>query len=122
MSRKKAILAVACALGLAAFLVHGQDPNLDSLQVCKDTQKLIFENAFVRIIDDVIPPNMAEPLHRHPHGVVVTLVEADAETSNTAGEKTRIHFKVGATWNEATVHTVRNIGTTPTHWIRIDLK
>jgi len=122
MFRKRLIAGGVAMLGLATFLARGQEQELDSLKVCKDTQKLLFENSLVRIIDDVIPPGGAEPLHRHPHGVVVTLAEADAETVNAAGVVAKTHFRVGATWSEPTVHQVRNIGTTPTHWIRIDVK
>lgn len=117
-----AILVFAAAL----FLIHrarAQDP-LDSLIVCRETQKLIFENAFVRVIDDVIPPGVSEPKHHHPHGVVVALVDADTEVHTyPAGTAARRHTKAGtATWNEALTHDVTNVGTTPTHFIRIDLK
>jgi len=103
-------------------LALAQDPALDSLQVCKDTQKLLFENAFVRVIDDVIPPGGAEPRHQHPRGVVVTLAEADVETTNAAGRTAKGHARIGAAWSEPTVHEVRNVGAAPTHWIRIDIK
>jgi hypothetical protein len=124
MTRKRLVLmfaVVASAVGMAG-LSRAQEPNLDSLIVCKDSQKLLFENSFVRIIDDVIPPGGAEARHQHPHGVVVTLAEADVETVNSAGRATKGRTRLGANWAEPTVHEVRNVGTTPTHWIRIDLK
>jgi hypothetical protein len=97
---------------------------LDSLIACRETQKLIFENAFVRVIDDVIPPGVSEPKHRHPHGVVIALEDADTETrSYPDGRTTRRHTTEGtASWNEAIVHDVKNVGSKPTHFIRIDLK
>jgi hypothetical protein len=102
---------------------RGQDP-LDSLIACHETQKLIFENAFVRVIDDVIPPAVSEPKHRHPHGVVIALEDGDTETrSYPDGKPVRRHTSKGtASWNEATVHEVKNVGKKPTHFIRIDLK
>ena len=124
MTRNKLLLTIAVlasAVGVAGML-RAQEPDLDSLKVCKDTQKLLFENSFVRIIDDVIPPGGAEARHQHPHGVVVTLAEADIETVNAAGRATKGRARLGANWAEPTVHEVRNVGTTPTHWIRIDLK
>ncbi len=120
--RNSVLAAGLIALGVGVLRMRGQEAELDSLTICKDTQKLLFENSFVRIIDDVIPPGVAEPMHRHPHGVVVTIVEADAEVTNSAGETSRTHFKVGAGWQEATVHRVKNVGKKPTHWIRIDVK
>lgn len=102
---------------------QAQDP-LDSLVACHETQKLIFENAFVRVIDDAIPPGVAEPKHRHPHGVVVAVEDADTETRTYPdGQPTRRHSTKGtASWNETLVHDVKNVGTQPTHFIRIDIK
>jgi hypothetical protein len=119
-------------LGLVTFLIvsavlvrrtQAQDP-LDSLVACHDTQKLIFENAFVRVIDDVIPPGVAEPKHRHPHGVVIAIEDADTETRTYPdGQPARRHSTKGtAAWNETLVHDVKNVGTKPTHFIRIDIK
>ncbi len=117
-----ALVLLAAAL-LIAFGARAQNP-LDSLIVCRQTQTLIFENAFVRVIDDVIPPGVSEPKHHHPHGVVVALADADTQTHTyPGGTVARRHTKAGsATWNEALTHDVTNVGSAPTHFIRIDLK
>src|SRR5215470_17015182 len=122
--RAGAACAVLGALLLALRLRSFAQEDLDSLKVCRETQKLVFENAFVRVIDDVIPPGGAEPKHRHPHGLVVALVDAEVETT-TYPEGRVAHGRSragGVNWAEPLVHEVRNVGTTPTHWIRIDLK
>lgn len=123
---KPKILAAILFLPVAALVVRGltaQD-TLDSLVVCHETQKLIFENAFVRVIDDVIPPGVSEPKHDHPHGVVVAIEDGDTETrSYPDGQRTRHHSTKGsASWNESMVHDVKNVGATTTHFIRIDIK
>jgi len=123
---KRWFLIVAGALlALVAVVRRGQaqDP-LDSLIACHDTQKLIFENTFVRVIDDVILPGVSEPKHRHPHGVVVSLEDGDTETRlYPDGQPQRRHSTKGtATWNETLVHDVKNVGTKATHFIRIDIK
>ena len=120
------VLVTAGVVSLLAVSVrrgHAQDA-LDSLIACHDTQKLIFENAFVRVIDDVIPPGASEPKHRHPHGVVICLEEADTEVRvYPDGTPLRRHSLRGtATWNEALIHDVKNVGKTATHYIRIDVK
>ena len=109
---------------LALRLRSFAQEDLDSLKVCSETQKLLFENAFVRVIDDVIPPGAAEPRHRHPHGVVVSLADADVETKiYPDGRTARGHSKLGnVNWSEPTIHEVRNVGISATHWIRIDVK
>jgi hypothetical protein len=109
----------------AAFVVRPQptDDPLDSLRVCAATQRLILENAFVRVIDDQIPVGVAEPRHRHRHGVSVYLSDYTTEQTTDDGKVTPQVRKSGsAGWNEATIHQVRNIGTTPSRSIRIELK
>ena len=117
-------IVIAACLGAAflAFPQAGNDP-LDSLKVCAATQHLILENQFVRVIDDQIPVGVTEPLHRHPHGVVVYLNTYTNEQTTQDGRKSVQERKGGtASWSEATVHTVKTIGTTPSHAIRIELK
>jgi predicted metal-dependent enzyme (double-stranded beta helix superfamily) len=117
-------LGVVAVMLVALRLSSAAEEDLDSLKVCRETQKLIFENAFVRVIDDVIPPGVTEPKHRHPHGVVVTLVDADIESKvYPEGRETRGHSKFGNVgWSEPTVHEVHNVGTAASHFIRIDVK
>lgn len=117
-------IVIAACLG-AAYLAFAQvkDDPLDSLKVCAATQKLILENKLVRVIDDVIPVGVTEPMHRHPHGVVVYLSDYTNEQATQDGKKSVQDRKAGtASWSEATVHTVKTIGTNPSHAIRIELK
>ena len=118
-------LVWAVFLGAFAFLAWPQeaDDDLDSIKVCKDTQHLIFENQFVRVIDDQIPVGATEPLHRHKHGVAVYINPYENEQVSREGVRT-VSKRMGGTaaWAEATVHTVKNIGTTPSHSIRVELK
>jgi hypothetical protein len=86
----KLVLAGVMLAGLGAwFAVSAQetDDPLDSLKVCKDTQRLILENQFVRVIDDSIPPGVTEPMHRHRHGVVVYLSNYTTEQTTQDGKK-----------------------------------
>ena len=112
-------------LALAALRMNSwAQEDLDSIKVCRDTQKVVFENTFVRVIDDVIPPGVFEPRHRHPHGLVIVLAEAQTETRTSPESPWRNGLsKFGAvTWSEPTVHEVHNVGQSPTHFIRIDVK
>jgi histone acetyltransferase (RNA polymerase elongator complex component) len=120
----KICTVIAACMGVAFLaFAQGKDDPLDSLKVCAATQKLILENKFVRVIDDVIPVGVTEPMHRHPHGVVVYLTNYTNEQTTQEGKKTTQARKAGtASWSEATVHTVKTVGTTPSHAIRIELK
>jgi len=115
-------MAICLAAAIVAWPQASDDP-LDSLKVCVDTQHLILENQFVRVIDDQIPVGVTEPLHRHRHGVVVYINNYTNEQVSQDGNKVVQNRKAAtASWSEATVHTVKNIGTTPSHAIRIELK
>jgi hypothetical protein len=99
------------------------DP-LDSLIACKDTQKLIFENQFARVIEERVPPGVAQPKHRHAHGVLIPLADSDIESvDDPGGQPIQRHLQFGeAGWREPVVHAVRNVGTTELLNIRIELK
>src|SRR5579871_2766767 len=121
----KWMIAVLLVIAVGAWFKARpqEDDPLDSLKVCKDTQKLVFENQFVRVIDDTIPPGVTEPRHRHRHGVAVYLSDYVTEQITDDGKKSLSPRKLGmAQWAEATIHQVRNTGTTPSHAIRIELK
>ena len=116
------VLAICLGAALVAWPQAADDP-LDSLKVCADTQHLILENQFVRVIDDQIPVGGLEPLHRHRHGVVVYINTYTNEQTSQDGKAVVQNRKAGtASWSDATVHTVKNIGTTPSHAIRVELK
>jgi len=123
MKSRIAVVLVVCLAGAWIALPQAADDPLDSLKVCKDTQHLILENQFVRVIDDQIPVGVTEPLHRHRHGVAVYVNNYTNEQVSQDGKRTVSERKAGtASWADETVHTVKNIGTTPSHAIRIELK
>jgi hypothetical protein len=107
-----------------SHVATGASDELDSLIACKETQKLIFENQFVRAIDDRIPAGVAEPKHRHAHGLTITLADWDSETVTYPGsQKSDRHATLGEVrWTEPLVHEVRNVGKTESHTVRIELK
>ena len=121
---KRCLTAGAGLILLAWAWPSNAQEELDSLKVCTETQKLLFENAFVRVIDDTIPPGVREPKHRHPRGLVIALADADTETTvYPAGTVVRGHSKAGAvSWSDSTIHETRNPGTMTSHFIRIDIK
>jgi len=99
------------------------DP-LDSLVVCKDTQKLIFENRFARVIEERVPPGVSQPKHRHAHGVLIPLADSTIEAVDDPDGRVAIRqLKIGdAGWRDPVVHAVRNVGQTELLNIRIELR
>jgi hypothetical protein len=102
--------------------IRPTDP-LDSLIACKDTQRLIFENAFVRVIEEKVPAGVAQPKHRHAKGVLVPLANSKIESVDEGAKPVHRELKFGdAGWRDPVVHSVKNEGTTELRNIRIELK
>jgi hypothetical protein len=118
-----AFLASVVAVGLLTTQAPAGE-ELDPLKVAGDTHKLVLENAFVRVIEAKVPPGKSEAKHSHPHGLTVYLANYGIEQKTFPdGKVTKHERKFGTVaWSEAVVHEVKNIGTTPSHAIRIELK
>ena len=111
-------------LGLGQFRSARAAEELDPVIVCKDTQKLVFENQFVRVVEERVPAGVSQVKHQHRHGVSVALSDYTNEEINyPSREKVRRSRKAGdAGWREASVHESRNVGTSEEHLMRIELK
>ncbi|HUI79013.1 MAG TPA: hypothetical protein VLY24_13900 [Bryobacteraceae bacterium] len=101
-----------------------QNDPLDSLVACKDTQKLIFENRYVRVIEERVPPGVGQPKHRHAQGVLIPLANSSIEAvDDPDGRVARRELKFGdAGWRDPVVHAVRNVGQTELLNIRVELR
>jgi hypothetical protein len=111
-----ALLAVATALAVA----RAEQPPAAH----PDTQKLVMENALVRVFEIRVPAGVAEPRHTHARGLTIALSDYDNETrSYPDGRVNRGHSKFGdVRWAEPVDHEAKNVGATEQHVIRIELK
>jgi hypothetical protein len=125
-SRRVAVVA-ALTMGLLTWRVwsaSSQTDDLDVLKVIPENYKLIIDNQFVRVLEARIPAGTEEKPHRHLKGVSVCLTEYTLESRILPdGPWVRNARQVGTTyWSDASLHQVRNVGTTTSHTIRIELK
>jgi hypothetical protein len=98
--------------------------DLDVLKVIPQNYRLVLDNAFVRVIEARIPPGTEEKPHRHLRGVSVCMGDYIIEhMAQPGGPWVRSQRSAGDVyWSESSVHQTRNVGTTPSHTIRIELK
>ena len=129
MTGRAALKAVVTGLLVGGVVVlarpaGSQEPDLDVLKVIPENYTLILDNPFVRVLEARIPAGTVEVPHRHMRGVSVCLSEYTIESRAVPnGEWVRSERKLGTVyWSEASLHQVRNVGKTPSHTIRIELK
>ena len=116
--------AVALVVAIAIAWPAASQPDDDVLKVIPENYKLLFENAFVRVIEARVPPGTEEPPHRHMRGVSVCMTEYTIESRAVPnGEWVRSERKLGTVyWSEGSLHQLRNVGKTQSHTIRVELK
>ena len=127
--RRRLLLLCGCVVVtlIAVTLMRAsafQNDDLDVLKVIPENYKLVLDNPFVRVLEAHIPAGTEEKPHRHLRGVSVCMTEYTLESRVLPdGQWTRNERKLGTVyWSEASLHQVRNVGTTMSHTIRIELK
>lgn len=118
-----AVLAVFL-LALLSRSAWSQAGDQDVLKVIPENYTLLFENAFVRVIEARVPPGTEERPHRHMRGVSVCMTEYTVESRILPdGEWVRSDRRLGTVyWSESSLHVLRNVGKTTSHTIRVELK
>jgi hypothetical protein len=124
------LVCLAILLIAAVSRARSQEPDLDVLKVLPQNYTLVLDNRFVRVIEAHIPAGSAEPPHRHLRGVSVSMGDYTISHCDTvehcgdsAGKWISNQRTLGTVyWSEAGVHMTRNVGTTDSHTIRIELK
>jgi hypothetical protein len=89
-----------------------------------DVQRVVFENALVRVTEERMPPGRGVPKHRHHHGITVALAEYQMEQKMyPSGQIIHSNRHFGEiNWTETVIHEARNVGTTNQYVVRIELK
>lgn len=96
--------------------------TLDPTTTNPQFYRVLWENDDVRVLEYEDEPGDETTPHRHPNSVMVTLTGFERELS-TGGRTLDVTLPAGAAvWLPAQSHSGKNIGTTPTHTILIELK
>ncbi len=118
------ICIAAATLIVAAGPAMSQQDDQDVMKVIPENYKLLYENALVRVIEARVPPGTEEKPHRHMRGVSICMTEYTVESRILPdGQWVRSDRKHGTVyWSESSLHILRNVGTTTSHTIRVELK
>ena len=122
--RTLVLLSVVGALFLVVRPALSQQDDQDVLKVIPENYTLLFENAFVRVIEARVPPGTEEKPHRHLRGVSICMTEYTVESRILPdGQWVRSDRKHGTVyWSDSSLHILRNVGKTTSHTIRVELK
>jgi hypothetical protein len=123
----KRALVLGAAVAVVVLLARpaiSQNEDQDVLKVIPENYKLLYENALVRVIEARVPPGAEEKPHRHMRGVSICMTEYTVESRILPdGQWVRSDRKHGTVyWSESSLHILRNVGTTTSHTIRVELK
>jgi quercetin dioxygenase-like cupin family protein len=96
----------------------------DVLKAAPNVYKLLMENEKVRVLDLHLKPGEKAPMHNHPNDHVVYVTNnAKLKLIFSDGKSSEFDLKAGQTiWMEAGSHSAENIGTSPGHYIVVELK
>lgn len=101
-----------------------QTEELDPVKLAPDMQKVVFENALVRVTEERMPPGRGVPKHRHYRGITVALADYQMEQKMyPSGQIVHSNRHFGEiNWTETVIHEARNVGKTNQYVVRIELK
>lgn len=95
----------------------------DAAQVAPDVYKVVLENDRVRVLDTRTKPGGTSQLHHHPDMVGYAVTDCAWYLTSPEGETVRVELKAGETFFlDAVDHSAKDIGTTGSHAILIELK
>jgi hypothetical protein len=119
-------MALGAVLMSAVVLerARAQQEELDPVKIAPDVQKVVFENALVRVTEERMPPGRGVRKHRHMHGLTIALADYQMEQKlYPSGQIIHSNRHLGEiNWTETFIHEARNVGTTNQYVVRIELK
>ncbi|MGH9442699.1 MAG: cupin domain-containing protein [Thermoanaerobaculia bacterium] len=99
-------------------------PSLDPAVVNAKMEHVKLDNSRVRVIEGTLQPGDKEQMHEHPNPFVTYILSGGRIRNHFAdGKVVEAELATGdALYREPQTHWAENIGTTPIHFIVVELK
>jgi hypothetical protein len=97
--------------------------TLDPAKLDPENVTVAFENAPVRVLHTVLVPHRQDPMHEHPHYVVVYLTQLHTTMRIADGRVVdNVRHPGEVAWREAMKHATENVDDQPAAEIQVELK
>lgn len=120
MKTCRGVLTVAGWVCLLAGSVMAQDV----VKVSPATSRVVFENAYIRVVRSTFPPGGAEPAHTHPAGWYYVTKGGTLKVTGADGKREDWVAPTGHDeWGDGeAAHTAVNTGKAPMEYILVEVK
>ena len=110
--------------GLMLSRSSAQQEELDPAKLAPDVQKVVYENRFVRVMEERMPPGRGVKKHRHGRGLTIALADYQMEQKMfPKGEIVHSNRHFGEiNWTDGMIHEAKNVGKTNQYVVRVELK
>lgn len=118
-------LAIVLAIGAIALMFNfsSAQEDLDPAKIAPDVQKVVFENRFVRVMEERMPPGRGVRKHRHGPGLTIALADYQMEQKFPDGRIVNSNRHFGEiNWTDGIIHEAKNVGKTNQYVVRVELK
>ena len=97
--------------------------TLDPVKLDPENVTVAFENARVRVLHTVLVPHRQDPMHEHPHYVVVYLTQLHTTMRIADGRVVdNVRHPGEVAWRDAMKHATENVDDRPAAEIQVELK
>ena len=111
-------------LGALAALLATAAAAQDVVKVSPATNKVLKENAYVRVVEATFAPGAKEPLHTHPAAWYYVTRPGKLRVTHADGKTEVWDAKLGeAEWMDGEApHSAENVGTTTLQYVLVEVK
>ena len=121
---RRAITFAGCSAFVATLVATGTMVLAeDAVTAAGDQYSVEFENERVRVLRGTYAPGEKSAMHEHPKAVAIQLTGGELRFTPSGGESVDVVAVAGnATWSEAQMHEIENIGDQELVVLIIELK